>query len=181
MNEANPKSLDEAINVARLKANSKYKCENIGYYNAGFINKYVEVNKGIIAPVEQQLEQPTKVMVPTTSNYSQYNIKEENSNYVNHRKPQFNSNEEMKRVSFFGVFSINDQKTRCLVDTGSTMVHHSFAKQLNLDIESCNNDLRAANRTKINMVGKTSIKASVDRINYTIHNVYITKHFEFNA
>ncbi|KAN0035931.1 hypothetical protein ACTA71_005225 [Dictyostelium dimigraforme] len=62
IDEANPKSLDEAINVARLKANSKYKCENISYYNA--------VNKGIIAPVEQQLEQPTRVKVPTTGNFN---------------------------------------------------------------------------------------------------------------
>ncbi|KAM9964076.1 hypothetical protein ACTFIW_005725 [Dictyostelium discoideum] len=91
--------------------------------------------------------------------------------------------EDLKKVSLFGVLLINDQPTRCLIDTGSTitMIHESFASHLGVKLEDCDNELRAANGSKINIKGKTSLTISTGTNNHTIYNVYVTNHFNFKC
>ncbi|KAM9987284.1 hypothetical protein ACTFIY_011694 [Dictyostelium cf. discoideum] len=83
--------------------------------------------------------------------------------------------EDLKRVSLYGVLLVNDQPTRCLIDTGSTitMIHESFANHLDVKLESCSNELKAANGSKINIKGKTSLTIAIGNIKRTIDNANI--------
>ncbi|KAM9985839.1 hypothetical protein ACTFIZ_002137 [Dictyostelium cf. discoideum] len=226
IDEGEPKELDQAIEIARTKANSKFKYDSLEFYNAGFTDKYIDKenrsnNNVQEQQVQQQVLRPTRIPFPPSGKHPEYKVKQEQNNYTNTKKPQFKSNpkgkifkcykcgktghfankcteqintitehvsfttnqQDLKRVSLYGVLLINDQPTRCLIDTGSTitMIHESFAKHLNVKLENCDNDLRAANGSRINIKGKTILNIAIGKVKYTIHNVYVTSQFEFKC
>ncbi|KAM9984521.1 hypothetical protein ACTFIZ_007510 [Dictyostelium cf. discoideum] len=194
IDEGEPKELDQAIEIARTKANSKFKYDSLEFYNAGFTDKYID--KENRSKVQQQVLRPTRIPFPPSGKHPEYKVKQEQNNYTNTKKPQFKSNPkgkifkcykcgktDLKRVSLYGVLLINDQPTRCLIDTSSTitMIHESFAKHLNVKLENCDNDLRAANGSRINIKGKSILNIAIGKVKYTIHNVYVTSQFEFKC
>ncbi|KAM9976612.1 hypothetical protein ACTFIR_010454 [Dictyostelium discoideum] len=230
IDEGAPKLLDEAILIARTKANSKFKYDSLEFYNAGFTDKFIDKENRINNNIQdqqpqiqqqQQVLRPTKIPFPPSGKHPEYNIKQEQNNYANVKKPHYKNKpkgrplkcykcgkighfanqckeeintiteqvsfttnqQDLKRVSLYGILLINDQPTRCLIDTGSTitMIHESFAKHLNVKLESCDNDLRAANGSKINIKGKTILTIAIGKVKYTVHNVFVTSHFEFKC
>ncbi|KAM9997132.1 hypothetical protein ACTFIZ_007920 [Dictyostelium cf. discoideum] len=195
IDEGEPKELDQAIEIARTKANSKFKYDSLEFYNAGFTDKYIDKENRTNNNVqEQQVQLKTnKNTISSISNPKGKIFKcykcGKTGHFANKCTEQINTiaehvsfttnQQDLKRVSLYGVLLINDQPTRCLIDTGSTMtmIHESFAKHLNVKLENCDNDLRAANGSRINIKGKTILNIAIGKVKYTIHNVYVTSQF----
>ncbi|KAM9962815.1 hypothetical protein ACTFIR_005732 [Dictyostelium discoideum] len=152
IDEGAPKQLDEAIEIA--------------------LNNNIQEQQPQIQ--QQQVLRPTKI--------PHLQCKEE-INTITEQVSFTTNQQDLKRVSLYGVLLINDQPTRCLIGTGSTitMIHESFAKHLNVKLESCDKYLRAANGSKINIKGKTNLNIAIGKVKYTVHNVFVTSNFEFKC
>ncbi|KAN0045485.1 hypothetical protein ACTA71_005863 [Dictyostelium dimigraforme] len=63
IDEANPKTSDTAIGIARMKAYSKFKYHGINFYTAGFLNKLVpEKEPEVNVPVRERVLQPARTV-----------------------------------------------------------------------------------------------------------------------
>ncbi|KAM9994488.1 hypothetical protein ACTFIZ_007641 [Dictyostelium cf. discoideum] len=160
IDEGEPKELDQAIDIARTKANSKFKYDSLEFYNAGFTDKYIDkenrINNNVQEEqVQQQVLRPTRIPFPPSGKIFKCYKCGKTGHFANKCTEQINTiteyvsfttnQQDLKRFSLYGVLLINDQTTRFLIDTGSTitMIHESFAKHLNVKLENCDNDLRA--------------------------------------
>ncbi|KAN0022594.1 hypothetical protein ACTFIU_004792 [Dictyostelium citrinum] len=107
IDEGNPALLRDAVNIARTKANSKFKYDILEFYNAGFINKYIEKEAIIENNVQiqqnqqqpqQQLLRPTRIPTPPSGRHPEYKIKQENNNYANNKKLQFKNKPKNNKI-----------------------------------------------------------------------------------
>ncbi|KAM9952314.1 hypothetical protein ACTFIT_003008 [Dictyostelium discoideum] len=98
IDEGAPKLLDEAIMIARTKANSKFKYDSLEFYNAGFTDKFIDKENRINDNVQdqqpqiqqqQQVIRPTRIPFPPSGKHPDYNVKQEQNNYANVKKHHY--------------------------------------------------------------------------------------------
>ncbi|KAM9991285.1 hypothetical protein ACTFIZ_004690 [Dictyostelium cf. discoideum] len=91
-------------------------------------------------------------------------------------------NDNTTKVSVAGVFKINKNLTKCLIDTGAaiTLINYEFCKYLNLQILNKPTSCKVANFSNLQIIGTTELEIFFGKP-HKITQVYVSKDLPYNC